>query len=159
MLTLFQLCEWVFQRKNYENRLAFGDVTDKSVGTRFFTTCSSVSIICNYRPHKCDGKCNGRRPSVPLSVCFKSIFRTDRLLTLNFCVWVCHDHSLQEIKYQGRQGCGSGYCGRSGLNWGSIFSSLHCVYLELEITLAMNCIYKITCILSMVFMFFCTNCT
>ena len=36
MLTLLQIYQGVSQWKNYENRLAFGEVTDKSVGTRFY---------------------------------------------------------------------------------------------------------------------------
>ena len=38
MLTLLQIYERVCQWKNYENLLAFGEVTDKSVGTRFYWT-------------------------------------------------------------------------------------------------------------------------
>ena len=35
MSTLLQIYQGVCQWKNYENQLAFGKVTDKSVGTRF----------------------------------------------------------------------------------------------------------------------------
>jgi len=39
-------------------------------------------------------------PFVCLSICFHSVFQTDWLLNLNVCVWVGHDHSLQEIEDQ-----------------------------------------------------------
>ena len=38
--------------------------------------------------------------SVHLSICFHSVFVTKWLLTLNFCVWVDNDHSLQGIEGQ-----------------------------------------------------------
>ena len=41
------------------------------------------------------------RPSACPSVC--SIFGTDWLLTLNFCVWVDHDRSLQVIEGRGHR--------------------------------------------------------
>ena len=36
-----------------------------------------------------------------LSVCFHTIFEVDRFLTLNFCMWISHDHSSQWIEGQG----------------------------------------------------------
>ena len=42
-------------------------------------------------------------PSVCPSVCFHSIFGTDWPLTLNFCMWVGHDHSSQGIEGHGHR--------------------------------------------------------
>ena len=71
-------------------------------------------------------------PSVCCStICFYSIFRTDWLLTLNFCMWVGHDHSSLGIEGQ------TNAVGATSME-GSLFSSYVCIQPILYLFAAIN---------------------
>jgi len=46
--------------KNYENWLAFGEVTAKSVGTRFGPPCILGSFICSLNSQSCTHFCSSQ---------------------------------------------------------------------------------------------------
>ena len=58
--------------------------------------CASVSVWC--LPTALASEVMQSPPSICPPVCFHSFFRTNWPSTLNFCMWVDHDHNSQRIE-------------------------------------------------------------